>query len=230
MAFLFGASCRPNTKLRSCAMDFILSTAFVVFLAAAFALAITPGPGIAYVVARTVSGGRVEGFASTAGTAVGGLAHVLAAALGISVLIAESAAAFAVVKYVGAAYLIYLGVRALRASTHRVAIDEVTSVGSTRAFAEGVAVEVLNVKTAMFFLAFIPQFVDPAHAVIPQFVFLGSICVVLNTAADVIAVVFAAKLLDRSQSKQSQSRVLNLVSGTTMLALGAYVALARSDR
>jgi threonine/homoserine/homoserine lactone efflux protein len=230
MAFLFGASWRPDPKLRSGTMDFILSTAFGVFLAAAFALAITPGPGIAYVVARTVSGGRAEGFASTAGTAVGGLAHVLAAALGISVLIAKSATAFAVVKYVGAAYLIYLGVRALRARTHRVAIDEVTSVGSTRAFAEGVAVEVLNVKTAMFFLAFIPQFVDPAHALIPQFVFLGSICVVLNTAADVVAVVFAAKLLDRSQSKQSQSRVLNLVSGTTMLALGAYVALARSDR
>ncbi|HVF16768.1 MAG TPA: LysE family translocator [Steroidobacteraceae bacterium] len=211
-------------------MDFILSTAFGVFLAAAFALAITPGPGIAYVVARTVSGGRSEGFASTAGTAVGGLAHVLAAALGISVLIAKSAAAFAVVKYVGAAYLIYLGVRALRASTHRVSVDEVTSVGSARAFAEGIAVEVLNVKTAVFFLAFIPQFVDPAHALIPQFVFLGSICVVLNTAADVVAVVFAAKLLDRSQSKQSHSRVLNLVSGTTMLALGAYVALARSER
>jgi threonine/homoserine/homoserine lactone efflux protein len=211
-------------------MDFMLSTAFGVFLAAAFALAITPGPGIAYVVARTVSGGRAEGFASTAGTAVGGLAHVLAAALGISVLIAKSAAAFAVVKYVGAAYLIYLGVRALRASTHRMAVGEVTAVGSTRAFAEGIAVELLNVKTAMFFLAFIPQFVDPAHALIPQFVLLGSICVVLNTAADVVAVVFAAKLLDRSPSKQSHSRVLNVVSGTTMLALGAYVALARSER
>jgi len=211
-------------------MNFALPSAFGVFLAAALVLAITPGPSIAYVVARTVSGGRREGLSSTAGTAVGGLVHVLAAALGLSVLIAKSATAFSIVKYVGAAYLIYLGIRALRAGTSPISASEIKAASSSHAFVEGIAVEVLNVKTAMFFLAFIPQFVDSTHALVPQFMLLGCICVLLNTLADIVAVTFAARLLARSTSRQSHSRVFNVISGTTMLALGTYVAVARSER
>jgi threonine/homoserine/homoserine lactone efflux protein len=208
----------------------LLSPTFVAFLLAAVALAIAPGPGLAYVVARTVAGGRAAGLASCAGTACGGFGHVLAAALGLSALVAESAAAFAVVKYAGAAYLVYLGIRALRAGDYAPAGRPLEASGTTRAFADGVLVEVLNVKTAIFFLAFIPQFVDPAQAIGRQFILLGSICVVLNTAVDVIAVLFAARLLANGRLARARARWLNRCSGITMLALGAFVLVQRNER
>lgn len=207
-----------------------LTPTFAAFLLAALALAITPGPGIAYVVARTVSGGTVDGLASCAGTALGGLGHVLAAALGLSALVAESAAAFAIVKYAGAAYLIYLGIRALRSSDRAIVSASVKANGAWRAFADGVLVEILNVKTAIFFLAFIPQFVDPAQSIGSQFVLLGAICVVFNTAVDVLAVIFAAKLLANERLAQARARWLNRCSGFTMLALGVYVLVQRNQR
>lgn len=146
---------------------------FLAFLIAAIVLAITPGPGIAYVVARTVAGGRKEGLASCFGTGVGGMLHVLAAALGVSLLVAQSALAFSVVKYVGAAYLIYLGIRLLMQKNHEFQPLDVSSEGQRRAFLEGIVVEALNVKTALFFLAFLPQFVSANQPLIPQMVALG---------------------------------------------------------
>src|SRR4051812_34733602 len=114
---------------------------FLAFVLAALVLAFTPGPGIAYVVARTVAGGRSEGVASCLGTAIGGMLHVLAAALGLSLLVAQSAVAFSVVKYVGAAYLIYLGVRLLLRRDQALAAEPVASQGVRRALLEGVVVE-----------------------------------------------------------------------------------------
>ena len=168
---------------------------FIAFLIAATVLAITPGPGIAYVVARTVAGGRAEGLASCIGTGIGGMLHVLAAAVGLSILVAQSALAFTVVKVVGAAYLVYLGVRMLLRKQADVAYQPVAPQGARRALVEGVAVEALNVKTALFFLAFLPQFVAPAEPLVPQLVLLGSICVVLNTLVDMVAVLAAHRLL-----------------------------------
>src|SRR4051812_7819509 len=133
---------------------------FLAFLLAAVVLAVTPGPGIAYVVARTAAGGRPEGLASCCGTAIGGLLHVLAAALGLSLLVARSAMAFDLVKYLGAAYLVYLGIRLLLRKDGQFAVGPVASQGARRALCEGIAVEALNVKTALFFLAFLPQFVS----------------------------------------------------------------------
>ena len=150
---------------------------FLAFLIAAIVLAITPGPGIAYVVARTVAGGRKEGLASCFGTGVGGMLHVLAAALGVSLLVAQSALAFSVVKYVGAAYLIYLGIRMLMRKNHELHALDVSSQGPRRAFLEGIVVEALNVKTALFFLAFLPQFVSPSQPLAGQLALLGTICV-----------------------------------------------------
>ena len=164
---------------------------FLAFLFAAVVLAVTPGPGIAYVAARTVAGGRPEGLSSCLGTGLGGMAHVLAAALGLSVLVMQSAIAFALVKYLGAAYLVYLGVRMLMRKEQVFAVAAVTSLGARRALLEGVAVEALNVKTALFFLAFLPQFTSANAPLVPQLVLLGSICVILNTLVDVVAV-FAA--------------------------------------
>ena len=202
---------------------------FATFLVAAVALAITPGPGIAYVVARTVAGGRSEGLASCLGTGVGGMLHVLAAALGLSLIIAQSAVAFSLVKYLGAAYLIYLGIRLLLRKDPEFTVKSVAAQGVRRAFAEGIVVEALNVKTALFFLAFLPQFVSPSDPLIPQLVLLGSICVALNTLVDVIAVVAADRLLKSDTARAARARLLTRVSGVTMLGLGTYLALARRD-
>jgi len=197
------------------------------FAVAAVVLAVTPGPGIAYVVARTVAGGRSEGLASCFGTGIGGMLHVLAAALGLSLIVAQSATAFNVVKYLGAAYLIYLGVRLLLRKDQALAIGPVASQGARRALFEGIVVEALNVKTALFFLAFLPQFVAPGEPLIPQLVLLGSICVALNTLVDVIAVLGADRLLRSDAARAARARLLTRVSGLTMLGLGAYLALAR---
>ncbi|SAK52651.1 LysE type translocator protein [Caballeronia temeraria] len=200
---------------------------FVAFLIAAIVLAVTPGPGIAYVVARTVAGGRSEGMASCLGTAAGGLFHVAAAALGLSLLIARSAMLFGVVKYIGAAYLVYLGIRLLLRKDEAAGIATVASHGARRAFREGILVEALNVKTALFFLAFLPQFVAPGQPMIPQLVMLGSICVALNTLVDVGAVLAASRLLKSSAARAARARMLTRTSGVVMLGLGGYLALAR---
>ena len=199
------------------------------FLVAAIVLAITPGPGIAYVVARTVAGGRAEGLASCLGTGVGGLLHVLAAALGLSLLLAQSAVAFNLVKYVGAAYLVYLGIRLLLREDESFAVDPVAAQGARRALFEGIIVEALNVKTALFFLAFLPQFVSSGDPLVPQLVVLGSICVVLNTLVDVIAVFTASRFLQSGAARASRARILTRVSGVTMLGLGTYLAFARRE-
>jgi threonine/homoserine/homoserine lactone efflux protein len=202
---------------------------FVAFLIAAVVLAITPGPGIAYVVARTVAGGRSEGLASCFGTGIGGMLHVLAAALGLSLLIAQSAVAFNLLKYLGAAYLIYLGVRLLLRKDPALEIEPVASQGVRRALFEGIVVEALNVKTALFFLAFLPQFVSPSEPILPQLVLLGSICVALNTLVDVVAVFGADRLLKSPAARAARARLLTRMSGVTMLGLGAYLALARRE-
>ncbi|MBW8758964.1 MAG: LysE family translocator [Burkholderiales bacterium] len=200
---------------------------FLAFAFAALVLAITPGPGIAYVVARTVAGGRGEGLASCLGTGIGGLVHVLAAAFGLSLLIAQSAWAFSLVKYVGAAYLVYLGMRMLLRRNPDDAAPKVSAQGARRAFTEGIVVEALNVKTALFFLAFLPQFTVPDSPLAPQLVVLGCICVALNTLVDVLAVFGADRLLKSSTARAERAKVLNRISGCTMVALGVFLATAR---
>ncbi|MCW5633589.1 MAG: LysE family translocator [Rubrivivax sp.] len=206
------------------------SLTFITFLAAAIVLAITPGPGMAYVVARTVAGGRSEGLASCLGTALGGLLHVAAAALGLSLLVAQSATAFSVVKYVGAAYLVYLGVRMLLRRETAFQVDtSVATQGARRALFDGIVVEALNVKTALFFLAFLPQFVVPGEPLVPQLVLMGSICVALNTWVDVVAVFAAARLLRSGAARAARARLMTRASGATMVGLGAWLALARRE-
>ena len=201
----------------------------LVFIITALVLAITPGPGIAYVVARTVAGGRPEGLASCLGTGIGGMLHVLAAALGLSLIVAQSALAFSLVKYLGAAYLVYLGIRLLLRADQGFSVEPVTSQGARRALLEGIVVEALNVKTALFFLAFLPQFVSPGESIVGQLVLLGSICVLLNTLVDVGAVFAADRLLKSGAARAARARLLTRVSGVTMLGLGAYLALARRE-
>ena len=199
------------------------------FLVAAILLAVTPGPGIAYVVARTAAGGRSEGLASCLGTCLGGLLHVLAAAFGLSVLIAQSALAFNLLKYLGAAYLVYLGIRMWLRQEPTAAVATMAPQGARRALVEGIVVEALNVKTALFFLAFLPQFVDPGAALVPQLVLLGSICVALNTFVDVVAVFIAHRLLSSGAARAARARVMTRMSAATMIGLGAFLALARRE-
>src|SRR4029077_4286768 len=152
---------RGCCKSRFWAYNFhmIDSHRFFLFITAAFVLAATPGPGIFYVLARTLAGGRREGILSSLGTFAGGLFHVLAAALGISAILAASAVAFHTIKYAGAGYLVWLGIRMIR--SRRAELPAENSVISRGSFSQGVLTEVLNPKTALFFLSFIPQFISP---------------------------------------------------------------------
>ena len=151
----------------------------------------------------------------------------MAAALGLSLLIAQSALAFSMIKYVGAAYLVYLGVGMLVRKQRVIEVGSVQSRGARRAFAEGVLVEAMNVKTALFFLAFLPQFTSASAPLAPQMALLGSVCVMLNTLVDVVAVMGASRLLTSSAARTSRARLLTRVSGCTMLSLGVVLALTR---
>lgn len=195
-----------------------------VFLSAAILLAVTPGPGIFYVLARSLKGGRRDGVASTLGTALGGFFHVMAAALGLSAILATSAVAFSVVKYAGAAYLVLLGVKTLLSREKAVANVAVPQEPTQRIFLQGVLTEVLNPKTALFFLAFIPQFVDPHGSVVLQFVVLGTISVLLNSTADLVVAVFAGPIGQALRTNASMRTGQRYVSGGALVALGVYVA------
>jgi len=198
---------------------------FVLFFAAAFVLAVTPGPGIFYVLARSLAGGKREGIQSSLGTFVGGLFHVVAAALGISAILAASAVAFHTVKYAGAAYLVWLGVRMIR--TRNAELEVATNAPSRGAFRQGILTEALNPKTALFFLSFIPQFIAPAAGhVFLQFLMLGTISVVLNTTADLVVVLMATPLERKLKNSAKLRRRQRVASGLGMIGLGAYVALA----
>lgn len=199
----------------------------LLFLAAALLLAITPGPGIFYVLARSLAGGKREGILSSLGTFVGGLFHVFAAALGLSAILAASAVAFHTVKYAGAAYLVWLGIRMIRTRNAEMTVEAASP--SKLAFRQGILTEVLNPKTALFFLSFIPQFVAPAHGhLFFQFALLGSISVGLNTAADLVVVGMASPLERKLKNSLRFRRRQRTASGIGMIGLGAYLALADS--
>ena len=188
--------------------------------------AITPGPGIFYVGARALAGGRREGLASSFGTGLGGLVHVVAGAAGLSALVLASAEAFTVLKYAGALYLIWLGVKALREGRAE-APPEVSPTGARLAFREGVLVEATNPKTAVFFIAFIPQFIDPAGPVALQFAGLGLISVALNTGADVLVTFLAERVRRALAGNPRMIGRLRQGSGAVMVGLGASLLMAR---
>ena len=205
------------------------SARFVVFLGAALLLAIAPGPGMLYVLARSLAGGRREGLLSALGTFCGGLVHVFAAAAGISIVLAKSAAAFAVVKYLGAAYLCYIGIHMIldARSDEPISLDQLQKRRSP--FWQGVLTEMLNPKTALFFLSFIPQFVNRgAGHVFAQFIALGTISVTLNTSADIVVTMLAGPLGQRIRQSARFRRRQRTLTGSVMIGLGAYLAFGES--
>lgn len=208
-------------------------TQLALYFAAAFLLAVTPGPGLFYVAARTLAGGRGEGIASSFGTGLGGMAHVLAGSVGVSAIVLASAELFTTLKLIGAAYLVWLGFRTFQAA-HRDATPALDGramapvIGPRRAFREGVLVEALNPKTAAFFLAFIPQFVNPTTGPVAlQFVLLGSMSVALNTLADIVVACAASRIRDGAAARPALIRRLREASGGGMIVLGVGLALAK---
>ena len=206
------------------------SARFALFLSAALLLAIAPGPGMLYVLARTLAGGRREGLLSALGTFLGGMVHVVAAAAGVSIVLAKSALAFATVKYLGAGYLCFLGVRMiLDARKDSGGMPKAEPPARRNPFWQGVATEVLNPKTALFFLSFIPQFVNRTGGhVFLQFVVLGTVSVTLNTTADLVVTMLAGPLGQRIRESARFRRRQRTVTGAFMIGLGSYVAFGES--
>lgn len=205
------------------------SARFAVFLGAALLLAVAPGPGMLYVLARSLAGGRREGLLSALGTFFGGMVHVFAAAAGISIILAKSALAFATVKYFGAGYLCFLGVRMILEARRDEKVELTIPRRAGSPLWQGVMTEVLNPKTALFFLSFIPQFVDRAQGhVFGQFIMLGAISVTLNTAADVVVTLLAGPLGQCIRESARFRRRQRTATGVVMIGLGTYLALGES--
>jgi threonine/homoserine/homoserine lactone efflux protein len=193
------------------------------FSLATLALLLVPGPAVLYIVAQSVDHGRLAGLVSVAGVHLGTLVHTLAAAIGLSALIVSSAVAFNVVKYAGAAYLVYLGIRRLleRAEPRDFVVREQPLA---QLFWRGAVVNVLNPKTALFFFAFLPQFVDPGRAVWTQVVILGFVFVALGLLSDGLYALTAGTL---GRWLRRRPGILRWGSGSVYIGLGAVTALSR---
>jgi len=202
----------------------------LLFVAAAMVLLLIPGPAVLYIVARSVDQGRRAGLASSSGIATGSLVHVLAATLGLSALLVSSATAYALVKYAGAAYLIFLGIKKFRerpASAEE--IKHVQPLPLRRIYAQGVLVNVLNPKTAIFFFAFLPQFVSPARGQITlQFLILGLLFAAMGFVSDSVWALLAGSAAGWLRHNPTFTRNQRYVSGTVYIGLGLATAVSGS--
>lgn len=202
---------------------------WLVFFAAALALNLSPGPDLLYVLSRTLTGGRRLGVVSACGVCSGALVHVAAAALGLSTILATSALAFTLVKYVGAAYLIYLGIQALRSAGQGIELQLVARppVSAWRAYRQGVLVDVLNPKAAIFFMAFLPQFVRPEHgAVALQLLVLGVLVVLVAIIIECALVLLASRASQALRSHRAIGQWLDRVLGSLLIGLGVRLGLS----
>jgi threonine/homoserine/homoserine lactone efflux protein len=202
------------------------------FIGAALLLLVTPGPAVLYIVARSVEQGRLAGFVSDLGIHSATLVHVFAAALGLSALLASSALAFSIVKYAGAAYLIWLGLKKIFGRVEAADLDVKSKRHSyARLFRDGFIVNLLNPKTALFFLAFLPQFVDVSRGhIAEQIVFLGLLFTLLGFVSDgcyALAASAAGNWLKRSRS---YLRIERYVSGVLFIGLGLTAAFAGNHK
>ena len=206
------------------------TTSLVFFLGAVVALLVIPGPVVLYIVTRSVSQGTKAGLVSVLGVQFGAIFHVLAAVLGISALLVASATAYAVLKYAGAAYLVYLGIRTLlrRDSSSQEAACEPMSL--RKIFTQGAIVQILNPKSAMFFFAFLPQFVDPsAGSVTNQLLILGAIILTLGIISDGAYALVAGRLGAWLKRRPGFWKFQKYFSGSVYIGLGAITALGGSD-
>ena len=201
------------------------------FLAASFVLAVTPGPGVFYIVARSVTQGRLSGLASVAGVALGNLGNAIGASLGLAALFAISSVAFTVVKYAGALYLIWLGVQALRAPRHDLAAADaidapLPAVVLRRIFIDGFVVALLNPKTALFFAAFLPQFIDTARAPMAQTISLGLLFVAMAAVTDSLYALTAGAVRPWLQRTKGIGAAGRYLTGGAFIGLGILAAVS----
>jgi threonine/homoserine/homoserine lactone efflux protein len=197
------------------------AAAFGVFLAASLALLLVPGPAVMYIMARSIDQGRSAGIVSALGLATGSVILIAAAALGVSALLAASPMAFNVVRYAGAAYLLYLGVRTALAKPDPTTESHAPRAPLSRIFAEGIVVNLLNPKTALFFFAFLPQFVNPAGNVRVQIVVLGLSFSVMGMLTDSIYATVAGAMAIRLRAGDRLPRIRRVAVATTYIALSA---------
>lgn len=201
-----------------------------VFIIAAVVLLLIPGPAVLYIVARSIEQGRVAGIVSALGIQTGTLFHVVAAALGLSAILVTSALAFQVVKYLGAGYLIFLGVRTLLDKQHDTRLATPKRQPLSRIYTQGVVVNVLNPKTALFFFAFLPQFVDPARgSVALQILMLGFIFVGLAICSDGTYALLSGTMGEWLRTNTGFWRGQRFFSGSVYILLGVTTALSGSD-
>lgn len=199
-----------------------------VFLLAALILLLTPGPAVLYIIARSMDQGRLAGFVSVLSIETGNSVHVLAATLGLSAILMSSALAFMVVRYLGAAYLVYLGVRRLLARGQGDEIVSVQPQSLRRIYSQGVLVAILNPKTALFFLAFLPQFVDPFAGSVPlQLLSLGGLFVMMAIFTDGMYAMLASTAGNWLKRSRFFLRAERYFAGSVYIGLGLTAAFAQ---
>ena len=205
-------------------------SSLLIFVAATMGLLIIPGPAVLFIVAQSIDQGRKAGIVSTLGIAFGTIFHVIAAALGITIILKTSAEAFIIMKYLGAAYLIYLGISRLL-SKEVAEQQEVVKQSMQKIFVRGMIVNILNPKTALFFFAFLPQFIDPARGSVSlQVIFLGMLFIALGVLSDGFYAILAGSLRDWLLNNEKFLKLQKYVSGGIYLALGVVTAIAGDGR
>jgi threonine/homoserine/homoserine lactone efflux protein len=204
-------------------------SSLLLFVSAALVLLAIPGPAVFYVTSRSIGHGRSAGLVSALGIGVGTLLHVVAATLGLSALLMSSALAFSAVKYLGAAYLIYLGLQKLLREESIVPSEQSARIQLSRIFGQGIVVNVLNPKTALFFFAFLPQFVDASRGkVAGQIMFLGLLFAVMGVLSDSVWALFAGALAHALKRNTRWTQTQRYVSGGMLISLGVATAFAGS--
>jgi RhtB (resistance to homoserine/threonine) family protein len=205
---------------------------WLLFFSAAFAINISPGPDMIYILSKTIAEGRKIGIATSIGVWSGALVHVLAAALGLSAILATSAITFSVVKYVGAAYLVYLGIQALRSKgeTFDLTTNRGAQITAWKAFRQGALVDILNPKAAIFFMAFLPQFIRPelGHNS-TQIFMLGVLVIVVAIPVELFVVLTADRTTNYLRKNRRFSIWLDRVLGSVLIGLGLRLALAENN-
>jgi len=207
------------------------SPAFAAFIFASIVLAVTPGPGVIYLVTRTLSRGRKAGLASIGGIALGDLGNAFAASIGLAAVLSASAAAFVAVKFAGAGYLVFLGVRALRAP-RTAQLSAPIKASLVRPFRDAFWVALLNPKTALFFAALMPQFIDPRRSSLGQSLILGGVFVAIAMCTDTLYVLAASALAPALTQRSRWLPCGKYLSAAAFIGLGIYAAFAspRSSR
>jgi threonine/homoserine/homoserine lactone efflux protein len=201
------------------------------FIAAALVLLLIPGPAVLYITARSASQGRLAGLVSVLAIETANFTQAVAAALGLSAILLSSALAFDIVKYLGAAYLIYLGIRKLLARDEEIGNEAIQTESLSRIYWQGFAVNILNPKTAFFFLAFLPQFVSPAKGnVTAQTLLLGAVFVGLAIITDSMYALLASSLAGRLKSSKNFQRGGRYFAGVVYIGLGIATAFTSANK